>query len=343
MTRSSSPRSSRPMRSSSPPGTHSTWAWIDCAKSSTRRTSVPSGSSPVPPGRSVHGGFGETPTRSIPPVTRSSVPSGSVGIVTEHPPRASRSTAAPAIILATELVNPHFRPAALGGLSEIGGYLRRRRGARRRGSGGTGWLGPPLRVQVGGAHVVPGTGTPLVRHVVESRVVTLERHGDRVGGAVAVLGHDDVGLTGTGVLVVGVLAVQEHHHVGVLLEAVVHGDPVGNEVVVPGNRRIVNRLATFRSDRNNAIPQEVVDREHIELFTVEHLGDSRHASTRRGRLEQGAPAVLGADCLLKLPVGGTTFGQDPADVGPDLKRQGVDVGVRLDVLDPGEELVGRLT
>src|SRR5690606_14801026 len=91
MTRSSSLRSSRPMRSSSPPVPHSTTASICTANCATSDTSVPAGSPSGPSGRSVHGGFGDTPTRSVPPLTRSRVPSGSVGMVAEQP--ASRSTA----------------------------------------------------------------------------------------------------------------------------------------------------------------------------------------------------------------------------------------------------------
>ena len=56
-------------------------------------------------------------------------------------------------------------------------------------------------------------------HVGEAREVTLEGDGDRVGRAVAVLGDDEVRLAGARrVLLVGGLAVQEHHHVGILLD-----------------------------------------------------------------------------------------------------------------------------
>src|SRR6195952_5744340 len=58
-----------------------------------------------------------------------------------------------------------------------------------------------------------------VSHVDEARVVALEADGDVAGGAVAVLGPDDVGLAGAGgLLLVDVLAVQQHHDVGVLLD-----------------------------------------------------------------------------------------------------------------------------
>src|SRR5690625_100335 len=117
MTRSSSPRSSRPMRTSSPPGTHSTSAPIDAANPSTRSTSLPSGSASGPPGRSVQGGFGETPTRSVPSVTRSSVPSGSEGMVAEQPVTASSTVAAaPTKVLVIATFQPEGRGSARRGV-----------------------------------------------------------------------------------------------------------------------------------------------------------------------------------------------------------------------------------
>ena len=57
-------------------------------------------------------------------------------------------------------------------------------------------------------------------HVDEPRVVALERDGDVGGRAVAVLGEDEVGLARARRLpLVGVLAVQQDHHVGILLDA----------------------------------------------------------------------------------------------------------------------------
>ncbi|MCU1601368.1 MAG: hypothetical protein JWO22_2077 [Frankiales bacterium] len=63
-------------------------------------------------------------------------------------------------------------------------------------------------------------GTLLARaHVHEARVVALERDGDDRRRAVPVLGHDEVGLAGArALLLVRVLAVQQQHHVRVLLD-----------------------------------------------------------------------------------------------------------------------------
>ena len=55
--------------------------------------------------------------------------------------------------------------------------------------------------------------------VLEAGVVPLEESADVAGGTVAVLAHDQVGLTGMlAFFVVEVVAVHEDHHVGVLLK-----------------------------------------------------------------------------------------------------------------------------
>src|SRR5450759_6039700 len=62
-------------------------------------------------------------------------------------------------------------------------------------------------------------GSPLrLLHVDEPAEVTLEGGGDGLGLAVAVLGDDEVGFAGAFVFVVGIFAVKEDDHVGVLLE-----------------------------------------------------------------------------------------------------------------------------
>src|SRR5690625_6615173 len=56
-------------------------------------------------------------------------------------------------------------------------------------------------------------------HVLEPGVVALEGDRDGLGGAVAVLGHDQVGLTGAGgLLLVVVLAVDQQDQIRVLLD-----------------------------------------------------------------------------------------------------------------------------
>ena len=68
--------------------------------------------------------------------------------------------------------------------------------------------------------VIAGNGSEvLTAHVLEPRVVTLERDGDVGRRARTVLGDDDLGLAGLlRLLVEVVVTVQQDHHVGVLLD-----------------------------------------------------------------------------------------------------------------------------
>ena len=60
----------------------------------------------------------------------------------------------------------------------------------------------------------------------------LVRDGDRLCRTVAVLADDDVGLAGAGVVALDRIgSVQQDDHVRILLQTVVDGDAVGNEVV----------------------------------------------------------------------------------------------------------------
>src|SRR4051794_18691654 len=77
-------------------------------------------------------------------------------------------------------------------------------------------------------------GTSAGAHVHETAVVALERDRDRGRRPVPVLGDDEVRLARPrALLLVGVLTVQQDHHVRVLLDRVVHGNAVGDEVVRP--------------------------------------------------------------------------------------------------------------
>ena len=64
----------------------------------------------------------------------------------------------------------------------------------------------------------PGEDLSDLRHVGEPAVVAQERHGDGLGGTVAVLGHDQVGLARSLIVVVEILTVNQNHDVGVLLD-----------------------------------------------------------------------------------------------------------------------------
>ena len=101
------------------------------------------------------------------------------------------------------------------------------------------------------------------------------RDDDRVGGAVSVLGHDEVGLAlSGGVLLVGRLAVEQDHHVGILLEGVVHHDTIGDEVVRPEHGRVVHRFLTQRLDGHDGVPEAIRASEPGQTVVVEH---PRHA------------------------------------------------------------------
>src|SRR5690625_1196746 len=64
----------------------------------------------------------------------------------------------------------------------------------------------------------PTGRSEVTGHVMEPLIVPLEGDDDVTGGTIAVLSHDDVGLTGPfGLLVVDLGAVQQDHHIGVLL------------------------------------------------------------------------------------------------------------------------------
>src|SRR5947199_2850473 len=98
-----------------------------------------------------------------------------------------------------------------------------------------------------------------VGEVGEAAVVQLVGDGDRAGGAVAVLGEDEIGLARAGVVALeGVGAVQEDDHVGVLLDAVVRGNPVGDEVVSAGHGGVIDRLLADALDRHDLVPEHVV-------------------------------------------------------------------------------------
>src|ERR1700728_3757292 len=100
--------------------------------------------------------------------------------------------------------------------------------------------------------------------VEELRVLLLERQRDFADGAVAVLGDDQVGLAGAlGVLVVVLVAVDEHHQVGVLLE--------------------VPRLAQIRELRFLVRPR---------LDCAAELGERDHRHTQLAREDLQAAAQL---------------------------------------------------
>jgi hypothetical protein len=87
---------------------------------------------------------------------------------------------------------------------------------------------------------------------------------DRVGGAVAVLGDDEVGLALTGVvLLVGGLAVQQDDHVGVLLERT-------------GLSQVADRRLLVGTLLGATV--QLRQREHVHQHEHQHMHRRRHSS-----------------------------------------------------------------
>jgi hypothetical protein len=95
------------------------------------------------------------------------------------------------------------------------------------------------------------------RKVLEAHELLEEGQGDFAGGAVALLGDDD--LDGAFVLAgfVHFRAVQEHDGVGVLLEAVVYDEFVGHKIRRAGDSQIVDLFFAVWPDRGNLVPVNI--------------------------------------------------------------------------------------
>ena len=120
---------------------------------------------------------------------------------------------------------------------------------------------------------------------------------------------------------------QQDHHVGVLLDAVVQGDAVGDEVVHSQDRGVVDLLLAERLDRGDGVPVDVVGGQHLELGVSEHLGDASHPLTTGRVLPHRGAAERGAHRRRELTVGHALLGQDLPHPSPDLLRDRVQVGV----------------
>src|SRR3954468_2925875 len=109
-------------------------------------------------------------------------------------------------------------------------------------------------------------GPSRLLHVDETRVVQLGGDEDVSGRAVSVLGHDEVRLTrARGLLLVEVLAVQQNHHVGVLLDRAGLSKVGELRALVLSLLRATVELAD-RDDRNLELLRQQLER-------PAHLGD----------------------------------------------------------------------
>ena len=70
---------------------------------------------------------------------------------------------------------------------------------------------------------------------------------------------------------------QQDHEVGILLDAVVDGDAVRDEVVGAQNRRVIDLLDTVGLNGHDGVPQHVVDGRQLEVRLVQHLHDTVQA------------------------------------------------------------------
>src|SRR3954454_18291246 len=182
-----------------------------------------------------------------------------------------------------------------------------------------------------------------VRHVHEAAVVALE--GDRDVGRrpVAVLDQHDVGLAGPrGLLLVHVLAVNHHHHVGVLLDRIVKRYSVRHEVVAAEHRGVVDLLLGAGLDRDSLVPQHVVDGLHLQVRVVEDLGAPPQPLAARRGLPHGAAAECRAHGRGEGAVAHALLGKDVADPLPHLDGDRVDVRVAGLSADDLQQLLGRL-
>src|SRR5918996_4427245 len=117
----------------------------------------------------------------------------------------------------------------------------------------------------GGSQIVCSCMTPprrLCGEVRELRVALEEGELDRVGGAVSVLGQDQLGEPlGVRLLVVVLVAVHEHDEIGVLLDTVVTYDTIGDEIVPLVDGEIEHFLLAGGFDREDLVPVDVAGRE----------------------------------------------------------------------------------
>jgi hypothetical protein len=169
----------------------------------------------------------------------------------------------------------------------------------------------------------------LGSEVGELRVALQERELHRVGGAVAVLGQDHfrepllIGL-----VVVVLVPIDEGHKVRVLLDAVVDGHVLGDEVVQSVDGQVVDVVLAVRLDRDDAIPEDVTACEVAEFFRVHDLGDAcRPLPAQAGTIERRA-AVLVPDSGVQL-AGGDVCGRHGRahDRLPCLSRKTVSIRI----------------
>ena len=104
----------------------------------------------------------------------------------------------------------------------------------------------PLRLQL----------FPAQFQVAELGKFLAEIEADRAGGAVTMFGNHQISdVLAVRVLIVIVLAIDEHDHVGILLNRVMHNEIVGNKIMIRRNGQVVNVIDAIRLNRRDLIPK----------------------------------------------------------------------------------------
>lgn len=112
----------------------------------------------------------------------------------------------------------------------------------------------------------------LPRHIRKPREVQLVRHSDIRGRAVTVLAEDDVRFTTARVVAVdGVRAVQQHDHVGVLLQTIMRRNTLCHKVMRSINGTVVDVLLTDAGDLDNLVPEHIIGSQVVQ-FTIPQRG-----------------------------------------------------------------------
>ena len=113
--------------------------------------------------------------------------------------------------------------------------------------------------------------------------------------------------------------------------------PLATKLWPPSDGRVVNLLDAVRLDRDDRVPEDVVDREQLELSAVEDRSDATQSLPRGGVSIEGGTVVLAAESRLERPGREALFRHRRAHRVPDLDGHRVHVGVGLGLSDEVEQ------
>src|SRR3954468_14897118 len=105
--------------------------------------------------------------------------------------------------------------------------------------------------------------------------MALESDGDIRRRAIPVLYEHDVRFPGTRrLLLVHVLSVNHHDHVGILLDTVMKSHSVGDKIVPAEHGGVEYLLLRTLFNRYDLVPEDVVDRLHLQFGVSENVRDT---------------------------------------------------------------------